>query len=212
MRFTVELSGWDLKYRLHKDGTWRHLENHPNLSPADFQTDKRQDVLRQSKSKGTIELDGNLPEIEPEITQLGPGSKHLWYSSMVYRDTFPVKPQVEQLRKTIQSGDDSCNNSLILNVYGQFKLRPRPPFNIHQNDPTIVARDETSMAGNGYVGPKAAGDNKYIKDLCLMFMECWLAHLKEGRTRIYRDFPASKTQEQIDKELSQLQTQWTAQY
>lgn len=212
MRFTVELSGWDFKYRLQKDGTWRHLKNHPKLSPADFQTDKRQDVLQQSKGKGNIELDGNLFEIEPEVAQIGPGSKHLWYSSTVYRDTFPAKPEVEQLRLTIHSGDDSRNNSLILNVYGQFKLRPRPPFNIHQNDPTIVARDETSMAGNGYVGPKAASDNIYIRDLYLLFMECWLAHLKVGKTRMYRDYPASKTQEQIDKELSQLQTQWAAQY
>lgn len=212
MLFTVELINWDFQYRLQKDGTWRCLENRRILSSTDYLTDKRLDVLRISKNKGTIELDGNLFVIEADTMNIGSGSKDLSYSSMVFRNKFPAKPKEEKLRNAIRSGDDSRNNSLILNVYGQFKLRRGPPFYIFKNDPTLVARYETFDAGAGYVGLQSASDNSYIKELYHVFLDFWLNHLKEGRTGMYIDIPALKTLEHIENDLSQLQAQWTAQY
>lgn len=60
---------------------------------------------------------------------------------------------IEQLRPLIASGDDSHQNQVRITASGEIFLS------------SIVGRFETFDTGNGYVGARAAADQKFIERL-----------------------------------------------
>jgi hypothetical protein len=112
----------------------------------------------------------------------------------------------------LAGGDDSKNNSLILNLNGAFELRQWPPFDIHRNDPTMILCHETFAAGNEYVGVDAAQDDQHVGELYRGSLVGWLNHLKYGRTQEYICFLTGTDYEPILGEIKQLREQWVPTY
>ncbi|MNT01434.1 hypothetical protein D3C72_1359000 [compost metagenome] len=86
----------------------------------------------------------------------------------------------------LRQGDDRNSNSLILNVYGFFELRARECINII-SDPTIIFRNETFQAGNGYVGVESSNDKRFVDAMYLEAIIHWKKHLETGITGLYSD-------------------------
>jgi hypothetical protein len=210
MIFTVDLRGFGVRYRLQNDGTWRNLRKDSSLLTSDYRTGDSIMVAKKSPGKGTIELDAAVFKINPSEASLT--DKVLGSTSSVFRKKFPKVPQLDQLRRTIASGDDSKMNVLILNVYGDFELRTIPPFDFTKNDPTVVVRHETFVAENDCVGAEAAKDSRPIDELYSSSLEFWIKHLKTGKTQEYCDLPAAKKAEDFIAELRSIQQRWVAQY
>lgn len=68
-------------------------------------------------------------------------------------------PTKEQLRQVIASGDDSRTNQLVLTKDMTFGLVKFPAGN--GNEFAVV--HAAFIGGNGYVGPSAAADDKFIE-------------------------------------------------
>jgi len=212
MLFTVELSGIGPSFRLQKDGSWREFKHDTKLQEFDFSCSKASEVTKRSNTKGKLKINDIIYEIEPDIVDFPSEKKYLSHTSSVFRQAYPEEPTLAQLKSTIASGDDSVHNCLILNVQGNFELRQSPPFNQLINDPSIVVRHETFVQGNGYVGPEAAEDNRLMNDLFVSSLEHWKNHLKHHRTHEYSDTHATKTLEEIQKELKELRNNWKPDY
>lgn len=212
MLFTVELVTLShIRFRLQEDDSWRKLENNFNLQSTDFRTDEPSIVVQKSKGKDVIELEGNIYRINPSLYSRTE-TDIVYYTSMVFRRTFPSIPDKEQLRQVIAAGDDSKNNSLILNVYGKFELRQRPPYDIHQNDPTVIVRNETFAAHNDYVGPNASKDDSHIDAHYLTSLRHWVNHLYFGQSHKYSGEFTTKTIAEIQAELVSIKYQWSPEY
>ena len=87
--------------------------------------------------------------------------------------------RIEDLRDLIGSGDDTHDNQLRIKVDGEIFLSSDVGAD---NLKGIKARFETFDAYNGYVGPAAAADDRYIKGLFHAIQE-W----KENPTESYID-------------------------
>ena len=211
MIFTIELKGMGVHYRRQNDNSWRPINEDLLLNVNDFQTNDPEEVVQMSSGEGQIELDGISYNVNPTVVHFGHDNV-LNSTSTVFRQELPKLPSVEQLREVIAGGDDSQHNSLILNVYGDFELRPRPPYDISLNDPTVIVRNETYSAGNGYVGTEAAQDEKHIEQEYAAALAIWLRHLKTGVTRVYCDAMATKPVNDILSEIYQLEQNWVPQY
>lgn len=95
-------------------------------------------------------------------------------------------PNFNQLQQTIAQGDDSINNRLILNVNGDFELRP---FNDATDDYNFqrlnyVTRWETFDAGNDYVGIDASNDQRLLDGIMDWANKAWAEHQASGQTKI----------------------------
>ena len=212
MLFTVELKGMGLGFRLQKNETWREYTSDDKLQESDFTCTTAADVTNRSNIKGMFEINGETYEVNPSLMELGSSKKYLNYSSSMFRQIYPEKPTLAQLKSTIASGDDSTNNCLILNVQGNFELKQAPPFNQLINDPSIVLRHETFTRDNDYVGSEAAADDELMRYLFTSSLEYWKKHLKYHTTHEYSDTRASKTLEQIQEELEELRKNWQPDY
>ena len=210
MVFTVELDQIVQLFRLQKDGSWRECTRDRSLQDSDLTCDTAYEVTERSATKGTLEIKGIVYDIDPD--QWPTENEQLHHSSSVFRRDYPREPTLAQLKSTIATGDDSVNNSLILNVHGKFELRQSPPFNQLINDPSIVVRHETFIRGNEYVGPEAAAHETLMHDLFVSSLEHWKNHIKYHITQEYSDTPAGETLEQIQKKLEELQENWQADY
>ena len=211
MLFTVELTHLMLSFRLQKDGSWREYDRDNKLQESDLTCTDASDVTAHSNDKSDLEINGKIYEIEPEFVEFG-DMNHLSCSSSVFRRTYPKEPTLAQLKSTIELGDDSTNNCLILNMQGDFELRQAPPFNQLSNDPSIVVRHETFVRGNDYVGPEAAADDKLMLDLFKSSLEHWKDHLKKHTTQEFSDIFTCKTLQQIQEELEELKGNWQPDY
>ncbi|MBU4525135.1 MAG: hypothetical protein KUA37_07495 [Desulfomicrobium sp.] len=201
MLFTLELEGIGVCYRLQKDESWRNTAENQELMTNDFTTKRAYEITSRSYCKKTIKLEGITYDIDPRMWPTN--HEQLNFSSRVFRRLYPSEPTFEQLRETITLGNDSVSNVLILNVNGNFELRQKPPFNHLTNDPTIVIRHETYVAGNGYVGIDAGKDKKFIEDVLTMSIDYWVVHLKNHITQNYSDLHSTKSLEEIRNDLRQ---------
>jgi len=209
MIFTVELSGMMNRYRLQSDGGWRKLQNDFSLLESDFRTPDPSEVTRRTPYGCKIVIEDIKYKVSPTRGNVG---EILGGKSMLFRREFPDVPSIDQLRAELAGGDDSKNNSLILNLNGVFELRQRPPFDIHRNDPTVILRHETFAAGNEYVGPDAAQDDQLVGEVYRGSLTGWLNHLKSGQTQDYIGFLAGTDYEPILGEIKKLREQWVPTY
>lgn len=210
MLFTIELEDIGICYRLQNDGGWRECSEDKSLKETDFRCDNPAEVTKRSVAPRTLEICGKIYDIDPHEWP----TKHdqLHFGSTVFPRNYPKEPSRDQLIQVIANGDDSVNNVLILNVYGQFELRQSPPFNQLLNDPSIIVRHESFVAGNRYVGPKASKDERYIEELFIDSLEHWKNHLRDGGNQDYSDTPASMSYDEIRHELDELRDNWTLGY
>jgi hypothetical protein len=210
MRFTVDLEGDLDLYRLQTDQSWRNCLNATGLAPTDMLCDTVEDALALNVLKGEFQIENVVFDIEPEPNTgfLPP----LHYTSSVFRREFPTVPSVDQLREVIRTGDDSVNNSLILNIDSMFELRSIPPYDFSINDPTCVVRYETFDAGNDYAGVEASEDDDHILTTYALMMSGWVEHLKNGATQLYYDEYSPISIEDLPQMLDEIQKAWVPQY
>lgn len=97
-----------------------------------------------------------------------------------------IIPKKEQLIETIQNGDDSKHNTLIIKLNGEFELLNKYDKSILTNH-NIVTRFETFVAGNRYVGINASKDEELINMLYLGALDEWFIFLKTGIKNSYCD-------------------------
>jgi len=207
MEFTIELDGIGVRYRLLKDRKWRKLLKDVRLQESDFRTTDASVVIRDSPPRdSSIVLDGVTYKVNPTVASLA--DNVLSSASSVIRAKFPAVPQLDQLRQAIRNGDDSQTNALVLNAQGSFELRPRPPYNISLNDPTVVVRHETFIAGNGYVGAEAAKHAQFIDEIYATSIDAWIAHLKTGKTQVYSELPSRRSVADLLSELENMRETW----
>lgn len=168
--------------------TWKRIESR-SLEGSEFLTSDVCEVIRLQKFDCPIEIDGERFVINKEtpisITEDNDDNR-LYYNFHVARDFFPILPSKEQLISVLRQGDDRNSNSLILNVYGFFELRARECINII-SDPTIIFRNETFQAGNGYAGVESSNDKRFVDAMYLEAIIHWKKHLETGITGLYSD-------------------------
>lgn len=77
---------------------------------------------------------------------------------------------IDQVQNMIAAADDRINNQIRVtkegNVYVSTDIGA-------SNISDLKFRYETYLAGNGYVGPKAAADNTYIQNLYKQLRKDW---------------------------------------
>jgi hypothetical protein len=210
MLFTLELEGIGMSYRLQKDESWRNTTEEQEFMTSDFATESAYEITSRSYSENTIELEGIIYDIDPRMWPTD--HEQLHFTSRVFRRLYPSEPTFEQLIETITLGNDLVSNVLVLNVNGRFELRQSPPFNQLINDPTIVVRHETYVAGNGYVGLDAGKDKKFIEDELTMSLDFWVGHLKNHITQNYSDLNSAQSLEEIRNDLKQIRKNWKPDY
>lgn len=210
MKFYLELTDDSETYRLQKDDSWRKITE-MNICDSDYTSTNGNEVMLKQKVDSTIELEGKKRELNSTSRTFGQGNV-LDYNAFVLRKEFPETPSKEQLVATIKNGNDSINNSLVLNVNGLFELRNFNSINLSIQDPTIVMRNETFGAGNEYVGESAANHIDFINDIYSSALEYWYDHLKTGATNMYSDSRASNGIEHNLKEIEALKTDYKPNY
>ncbi|OME28897.1 hypothetical protein BSK63_23590 [Paenibacillus odorifer] len=106
-----------------------------------------------------------------------------------------IKPYFtrEELIAVIRNGDDSINNSLIVETDGSVKL---VPFDRNRTD--CAVRLEASVAGNDYVGAKS--DLSDVTSSHQLLLEGWVDFLKYGKYT-FKDYCEYK------KTIDELQTE-----
>ena len=214
MIFTIDLTHYCKLYRHQNDNSWRSIGNNVlQLVENDFQTLNPQEVVHMSRrDEFQMKLDGVLYRVNSRVNSRVNDTNTLYYSSTVFRREFPETPSLEQLQNVIANGDDSRNNSLILNVYGNFELRPAPPYDFTVNDPTVIFRNETYIQGNRYVGAEAARDERHINGEYATSLDSWIDHLKTGDIKDYSDSLTNRTVNDMLQEIDQLRQTWVPQY
>jgi hypothetical protein len=203
-KFTVELTG-PKNFRFCEDRTWRELSDY-SLLPSDFYTADPGEVHRLSTYSGTIKVEAAEYPVGKTSPLL---SRPLYCTSRVFRPSFPEVPDRRQLINTIARGDDTLDNIVILNVDGGFELRQFSDFDKHRNDPTIVARYESFVAGNDYIGIAASNDVSHVNAVYSGLLQFWATHLKCGVTQEYVDLPASSSIQELSSNLELLMEHWT---
>jgi hypothetical protein len=200
MQFYIELSNFGTSFRLQNDGSWKSSIKGV-LSDDDYLTHDYYEFIRIQQFDTKINIEGKAWTINPEIHTFGDKTT-LTYDIFVQRSIFPNVPSREELVSVMKNGNDKYNNSLILNVFGNFELRSF--HNITIEDPTIIVRNETFGAENEYVGPKPAQDNKFIDELYAGCLEGWLKHLQTGETGIYCDNHSKSTPEELIERIKKI--------
>jgi hypothetical protein len=99
-------------------------------------------------------------------------------------------PTVDQLRALFALADDEAgHHCLWIDIAGGVHIDVIPehltPNGFEDSQPLMAVRFETFGHGNGYVGPDAAGDEKFISDTLNDLARVW-PHRQAGRV-IYSD-------------------------
>jgi hypothetical protein len=103
-------------------------------------------------------------------------------------------PTLDQLRDMLRSHDDRAGDHVVwVTRSGDVRLDRLPRGgNVHEfvaAHPDMQLRLETFQAGNGYVGPEAAGDDAWIAELFGWLTRTW-SEAKGRQLVVYRDFSA----------------------
>ncbi len=188
------------RYRLQKNGEWRAIENRARQqdyqnSPRDHVFDDLKTAVLHLPQNKPFELGGKSYTLNPKKTvmsfhEIAVESAYLY--PRVARCSKPRRFTQQELEAVIASGNDELYNTLILTLDGHFRL-------IHPSERTefspIAVRHETFCAGNGYVGTKAAVDDRFIRETYFSTLESWIEHLRTGELDIYNDFYEGKRSE-----------------
>jgi len=117
-----------------------------------------------------------------------------------------MTPSKEQMREVISKGDNTKNNSLILNPSGIFELRDFEFLDIN-NDKSIVVRNETLSKYTDSVGEGAANDTNFIDNIYIAMLECWVGYLNTKRINYYTDTTQGGKEADLIAEIEKLTAQ-----
>jgi len=202
LQFYLDLGNYEVTFRLQKNKVdWEEISG-PDLDKNDFLTSDTYEVIQLQEIDAKITIDGKEWKLNHSSGLLG-DAERLDYHVYVHRSLFPLTPSKDQLVSIILQGDDRINNSLILNVYGFYELRPSDTINLLIDDPSIVVRYETFVAGNEYVGKNAAMDTVFIDQLYASTLEFWLIHLQTGKTNYYSAEESHSSSEEIVNQIQE---------
>lgn len=215
MLFTLELDG-PINARLQIDASWRILSEDKSLLDSDYTTENIVEIKTKSRKELSFEFEGQDVKVGSyslEQNHILAGSINLFYTSRVFRKSFPNGPNYNQLIQAISCGEDTRNNTLILNVNGLFELRGDLKDGFTDNDPSIIVRHEAFLAGNGYVGLKALqGKKDWLEDLYGTSLKYWKDHLITHRTQEYSDYPIDFNLEDARRDLEEIEKNWLPEY
>lgn len=87
-------------------------------------------------------------------------------------------PSVEELRSLLRQGDDSAGHHVLwVKRTGDVELSRIPkdnsPVGFEKAQPEMQMRFETFLAGNEYVGPEAADDEEWVRELFDSLLKEW---------------------------------------
>jgi len=207
MEFYIQLENIGTYFRLQDDKkTWRLISKDFSLLKEDYLSSNIDEIIRLQEINKEVEINGKKWRINPKSGRIG-DPQNLFSSVYIKRNSFPLIPDKEQLISTIWNGNDDINNSLILNVNGSFELRNFYDL-LEVDDPTIIYRYETFIAGNDYVGEEAAKDEHLINSIFTSALKHWLAHLSSGRTNSYMDESFGGNSISLLEDIKKLKLSW----
>jgi hypothetical protein len=120
MKFTIEASVLgNGQYRLQDDKSWRYLNNR-DIRPNDLTYPDLASTRRFIDPVDTVNLGNCLYKVNPKTSSLE--DKVAFISQRLSRDKPPREFTEDELKSVIAFGDDSKNNTLILDLEGNFAL------------------------------------------------------------------------------------------
>lgn len=115
---------------------------------------------------------------------------YVLYSNLLHKIWRTIRksmaPSKEQMKQVIAKGDNTKNNSLILNSDGIFELRVFEQLDINKDENTIV-RFETLSKNTGFVGLEASKDSRFMDNTFIAMLECWVEYLKTKNITYFTD-------------------------
>lgn len=195
MKFLVEahVGIGEERYRLQNGGDWRRL-NGRSFSESDYAVDEYAHAALALPRDKSIELGGKMYVANPTMSSVGDlMTKTAFVNPYVHRLHKPRRFTREELETVIAPGDDRKYNALVLDLQGYFRLLPR--LEVTALTP-IAVRHETFCAGNGYVGGRAAADEKFLNLMYRCTLESWVEHLQTGAVNIFNDELVGKKKEE----------------
>ena len=203
------------KYRLQQDDSWRKVDGaYARHIPAIRQEtvaekDKAFDSLLAAvpylSRDGKIGLGQKnyILHDEKGVSNIGDILSEVSLHSKVWRTEAPRRFSRGELLEVLAAGDDSKNNSLIVDVTGYFQLIS--PLEARKSTSSAAIRHETFCAGNGYVGFQAARDEHFIRQTYLSSLEGWITHLLTGELQLYLDeWKGDKTEGQLIEQIKMI--------
>lgn len=194
MKFTVNIQYVTMvTHRLKKSGDFKKFSENPFLLMIDdFTFDSYGEAEQWKQSQSKIDIDG-------VITEFNTDGSNIREPYVVIRSHRINKPQQkiftrEQLRNTLQNGDDSVTNSLIIDKEGYIRI---VPFEIAR-DADYPVRFETFSARQGYVGSDY--HTHEIEEMYMTLLGGWAEHLASG-IGVYRHYLTVETEEELLKKI-----------
>lgn len=195
MKYTIDVGFLETKYRLKNDSTFREFKGKfsKELEDDDEVFLDYNEAKNYAKSLESIEVDGEV--IQVNTGKLG----NYTISAKPHRVSKPKKHFItrQELKEVLVNGDDSRNNSLILDMDGYLKLIP---FSEWRSTPYAV-RYETFGANNGYVGINS--NLSHLELTYLTMIDGWVNHLN-SHEQIYKDYVGKVDEEKLLKEIEEL--------
>jgi len=189
--FTVDAITW-IKvsaYRLQEDYSWKQLNDNKGISEGDlafsnpFGAQKECDVRKDK----IIEINGISYQINPDRPDLTEGGI-AFVSPHIHRTTKPRRFSQEEMRRALSTGDDSLHNTLVLDIYGYFRLTDEMDRFDVRGDPRVAVYSPLPQ-GEGYVGTGPSTKAKMVFGHLFRAMTSrWTHHLKTGQIKLYTDF------------------------
>jgi hypothetical protein len=101
-------------------------------------------------------------------------------------------PTLDQLRQLFAEADDEAgHHSLWIDKSGTVHLSQIPeeltPVGFEDATPSMQVRFESFTAGGGYVGPKAAADDKYMRETLADLVKAWSPPFEPGKIKYVDD-------------------------
>jgi len=198
MYFTIEAFVLGTgNFRLQTDGAFR--ESTSNVTgKSDFTAQILSAAYERIRALGNqVTVAGQTMPCNPSEMKLGDPVAHV--APTVHRQHVPSRPSRDQLILAIKRGDDRENNSLLIDLDGNFVVRSHSTLNRVEED--FAVRHESFIAGNDFVGEDASRAVKHIDELYRLMLAGWLHHLKSGEVGHYVDTPSGRSLDDLLAEI-----------
>jgi len=103
--------------------------------------------------------------------------------SIVHRLSPPAMPDKDQFVDTVKETEPGRPWLIYLDLSGYFRVLDTSKVSILGNIRIAVRGEITSSPG--YIGPKAASDEKLMEEMFLQFLEGWYIHLQSRRAGVF---------------------------
>lgn len=176
MKYTIEVEELFPTHRLTKDETtFRAIDSFDSfdLLEGDLVFEDYLTAKHLAEKINETEVDGKKAKFNSPIHTLGEPSIEINF----YRVNKPQQKYFskEELHNVLKAGDDSKNNSLVVDFDGYVKL-----VDFGKNEHKNAVRYETFIAGNGYVGE--AWTEEQLNDVYESLLQGWHRHLNRNGT------------------------------